>query len=83
MTTVIPTLINTQMSAALTFMTSTMMIGTTNTTEGYWPSYNHEAGMQGSPLQESSQYEEHETANADLLIEEDDDSVIYDDGLSQ
>jgi hypothetical protein len=51
--------------------------------EGYCPSYNYEAGMQGSPQQESSQYEEHETANADLLIEEDDDSVIYDDGLSQ
>ncbi len=51
--------------------------------EGCWPSYNYEADLQGSLQQESSQYEGNETSNADSLIEEDEDSVVYDDGFSQ
>jgi hypothetical protein len=54
--------------------------------EGYRTSYNYEARMQGSSQQESSQYEKNEAGNeinADLLVEEDDDSVVYDDGFSQ
>jgi hypothetical protein len=51
--------------------------------EGYWPSYNYEADVHGSSQQESSQYEEYESSNADSLIEEDEDSVVHDDGFSQ
>jgi hypothetical protein len=54
---------------------------------GCWPNYNYEADMQGSSQLEPSQYGENETSyeanNADSLIEEDDDSVVYDDGFSQ
>jgi hypothetical protein len=86
MTTVIPTLINTQMRVALAFMTYdwyNQYHYPQQKLEGYWPSYNYEADLQSSSQQDSSQYEEYETNKEDSLIEEDEDSVVYDDGFSQ
>jgi hypothetical protein len=88
MATVINMLINTQMSIALTSMTSTTMISTTNTTihnKIMNPiTITKQIDMQGSLQQEPSKYEETETsneANADFLIEEDDESTVYNDGF--
>jgi hypothetical protein len=87
MTTVILMLTNTPMSMVLKFMMSTMTMSTTNSYhypkqkyDGEWPQHHYGTDIQ-APSQSVNE-NEGETNEA-LMLEKDDDNVVYDDGFDQ